>query len=714
MSDLPSVEEVYKWVPDVVNTFLRSKLKEFLRDQDFKKIEENWISGPALLRLTLGKLLASPYKLPGGPAEVVTELVSKIKGESQGRENAEDSSYFSALNMLKMKPEHIPSRTNLLEYIQQPFIKPIEVHPSNYNIYFKSKLDPSFLNKFFVSSVNASSRLWCEHLIQILCPPEFGSTEESFHSFWDALIFKPLKIACPLGTFNRNSNCHTSTNRFRPDFSYLVNDACLVRGEEKCPSIYDDPAVELISKLTWTYWQMSLHFWDLVTCFPDTLEGRIQAFNIGINIGRLLPLLRQTLPECFEREFTVLHRSSGKTIELLQTSVVKRYKSVEPVEKLKTLYDEMENYNVPFIDHLDQTNMEEKKTSFAVFSPKGVRHKPNSKEQLIKALHCVLTALKFLHEIDIMHRDLRWDNVLRFIDQDKWFIIDFDDACHTRSVTPNIQLARDSHAPEIFQPDHDESVDIWSVGYLIETALSWARISIQRNNNSWIVREIDLELEVLKIIIDNPNKLAGYYPYQPSKDANLVWIPLLPGYTIYTFLKNKYFKLSEFGNDSSFENIRNEGSDYTAFKSMFQQYKFEKNKSFPWVLEFFNKVNIQFLQNIVSQKYPTLFQMYAKTIKAFQKETILNNALKQSKLNSKEQLDEIVTNVIKNAEIRLTILVDTKNYLTLVLSQTCSNCEYNDMKKTYIINAIDFFIKCCLTCKLCGAIIENNNENIDI
>ncbi|CAG8741678.1 2320_t:CDS:1, partial [Cetraspora pellucida] len=162
---------------------------------------------------------------------------------------------------------------------------------------------------------------------------------------------------------------------------------------------------------------------------------------------------------------------------------------------------------------------------------------------------------------------------------------------------------------------------------------SWARISIQRNNNSWLVREINLELAVLEIhstltpiniktIIDNPNKLAGYYPYQPSKDVNLVWIPLLPGYTVYTFLKNKYFKLdilknendqliykwTEFGNDSSFENIQNEGVDYTAFKSMFQQYKFEKNKSFPWVLGFFDEANIQFLQNIVSQKYPTLFQ----------------------------------------------------------------------------------------------------------
>ncbi|CAG8855568.1 31475_t:CDS:1, partial [Gigaspora margarita] len=86
MSDntsLPSVEEVNEWVPDDVNTFLRSKVKKFLRDQDFKKIEDNWVSGPAFLKLTLEKLLASPYELPGGPAEVIAELVNKIKGEGQ-------------------------------------------------------------------------------------------------------------------------------------------------------------------------------------------------------------------------------------------------------------------------------------------------------------------------------------------------------------------------------------------------------------------------------------------------------------------------------------------------------------------------------------------------------------------------------------------------------------------------------------------------------
>jgi serine/threonine protein kinase len=70
----------------------------------------------------------------------------------------------------------------------------------------------------------------------------------------------------------------------------------------------------------------------------------------------------------------------------------------------------------------------------------------------------------------IIHRDLRWENVMKYIDSEKWFIIDFDDACGFPSSVPNMQLAMESHAPEVFQNNHDDSVDVWSVGYLIQTA----------------------------------------------------------------------------------------------------------------------------------------------------------------------------------------------------------------------------------------------------
>ncbi|CAG8698767.1 1086_t:CDS:2, partial [Ambispora gerdemannii] len=88
MSDnipLPSVEVVdQKWKKaDVINFLQENQDKLDLEDDDIDIIKKNRVSGPAFLELTLEKLLASPYKLPGGPAEVIANLVNKIKGEEQ-------------------------------------------------------------------------------------------------------------------------------------------------------------------------------------------------------------------------------------------------------------------------------------------------------------------------------------------------------------------------------------------------------------------------------------------------------------------------------------------------------------------------------------------------------------------------------------------------------------------------------------------------------
>ncbi|CAJ0627621.1 2317_t:CDS:2 [Entrophospora sp. SA101] len=181
----------------------------------------------------------------------------------------------------------------------------------------------------------ASSRLWYKYIVQITCPPETSTAEDSFHGFWDALIVKPFKLDVQTD--------HTTETRLVTltqdnDLSYLVLDACL---------------------------------YYAIAAMVTYLEGD----NTG----------RRNLLTC----------------------------------------------------SLD----------------KGIAYKPRSKEQLIKALYCVLTALK--------------DSMLKFIDREIWFTVDFDDACHAPS---NKRLATGSHVPEIFKSHHNEGVNIWSVGHLIPTA----------------------------------------------------------------------------------------------------------------------------------------------------------------------------------------------------------------------------------------------------
>ena len=61
--EAPSVEEIIKWSPNQVISFLKSKNDELYH---IKIIENNWVSGRAFLLLTKEKLINKPYDLGSG------------------------------------------------------------------------------------------------------------------------------------------------------------------------------------------------------------------------------------------------------------------------------------------------------------------------------------------------------------------------------------------------------------------------------------------------------------------------------------------------------------------------------------------------------------------------------------------------------------------------------------------------------------------------
>ena len=133
---------------------------------------------------------------------------------------------------------------------------------------------------------------------------------------------------------------------------------------------------------------------DLITCSLNKLEGRIQAFNIGRNIGRLLPLLRQNIPESFQEEFDVLYQTrTSKVIQLKHDSVIKYYSTPDFVLNIVELYREMAEHAVPYIDSVLQHNVTERTIPYIIFTPRGVLYNPRTINQLIKTIYCVLTVL---------------------------------------------------------------------------------------------------------------------------------------------------------------------------------------------------------------------------------------------------------------------------------------------------------------------------------
>ncbi|CAG8812835.1 36442_t:CDS:2, partial [Gigaspora margarita] len=201
----------------------------------------------------------------------------------------------------------------------------------------------------------------------------------------------------------------------------------------------------------------------------------------------------------------------------------------------------------------------------------------------------------------------------------------------------------------------------------------WARVSFQRDNKSWVVRKIDTTLEVLDL-----------YSILTPIDLKTIKKNLI---LMQDIIHISRIKIYNFDNDSTFQNLQEDGSDYTAYKSLMHKSNSER-KSFLCIMGFLNHNNVFFLQYTVTQYYPNLFNLYNQTIKAFQKEARLENTMKclQQKItdlsNNDEKFDseansdkliEVIEENINKAKLGSTILVDSKQYLQLVFSQPCIN-----------------------------------------
>ena len=78
--------------------------------------------------------------------------------------------------------------------------------------------------------------------------------------------------------------------------------------------------------------------------------------------------------------------------------------------------------------------------------------------------------MQVAHRVPIYHCDIRWDNVIRKIgDKSKWLLIDWEDAA-VPPTKARPTFSESNHSPAIFSDGHGAEVDIWAIGYLIETS----------------------------------------------------------------------------------------------------------------------------------------------------------------------------------------------------------------------------------------------------
>ncbi|THU96247.1 hypothetical protein K435DRAFT_839131 [Dendrothele bispora CBS 962.96] len=321
-------------------------------------------------------------------------------------------------------------------------------------------------------------------------PPPKGTTEESYHVFWDENIRKVVEVIVPSGTAIRNSNQDTATRRLFPDFGFVLDNRCPFRGEEKDPMNDDeDPRAELSQKFNWDYGSVPYllgyycngtkltyvaifrpeqgnrkpQIQDLYSVDLGTRAGRITNMRWLINLFPLLQDLVDLMP-LREPEFIPMERDNC-TVELTGQYVIKRYTcsdALERIEHLKNIYHWLTEMRVPNTDSVHCISDET-----IVLQPCGHRELPETEKELLEAVRCILQVLKAIHPALLFHRDIRWPNVIRSKDdRSKWFLIDWEDAAEAPTKAL-LHSASDNRSPGVLQDGHGGEVDIWGVGHLI-------------------------------------------------------------------------------------------------------------------------------------------------------------------------------------------------------------------------------------------------------
>ncbi|MCO5593195.1 hypothetical protein L7F22_047202 [Adiantum nelumboides] len=341
-------------------------------------------------------------------------------------------------------------------------------------------------------------------------------------ALWDDCINRIIKLFCAeeVELIRSETGACPEADEERVSMCGLVRQLCLWRGEERgaCSGsvMGEDPAMSLSSKLLWTYGElpyilayyavgMTVTFCalskgaadkvmctDLVSIGLSNPRERLSAMTPCWHVAQLLPLLADAcarMRSSVYSDYSRVQSSSCKVVEVMVSHVRKVYPSRRRWTAVKRMYEVLAEQRIPFAERL--VRCDEMRLSLD-FKPRGEPLRPTSVEGLLQALKCVCTALVALHNVSLMHRDVRWENVMKRRDiqeEEQWFLIDFDDAvfasasasASTSALSPPPRedpafhfyfphrLSPTHHAPEMSRGMHGLKVDVWGLGYLIHT-----------------------------------------------------------------------------------------------------------------------------------------------------------------------------------------------------------------------------------------------------
>lgn len=356
-------------------------------------------------------------------------------------------------------------------------------------------------------------------LERLFSTPLVADTEDTLHSLLDDTLGRVCSEAFTVRKRNKTNSYSAGRADVAVEVPVNARRVVVFRGEEKHVNGYrlgdaeHDPVEELKRKTPWAEWTDFFHDLPYIFCFyviggesetilqfgclvaaSQTLHplpgadfdlqretGRVGAFMFML---KLIPFIeaaaRRASKATASLAWQMLDRPSGASLTTGvfygASRIQKLWKlpndeaQADLLQRLRTLRGELhaiqgnaDRYFAVVCDVSSTT------TSVYVLFHRLQLPCLNSENVLVAIQH-VIEAVAQLHARGIIHRDIRWSNVLYSQSTSRYVLIDFDEyaVLDENDKAPGVaRLDPATHAPNIGER-HGREVDVWSIGYLIE------------------------------------------------------------------------------------------------------------------------------------------------------------------------------------------------------------------------------------------------------
>ncbi len=320
---------------------------------------------------------------------------------------------------------------------------------------------------------------------------DFSDSESANISLLDRIIKQPLEeVSKGIGLyleFGRNQmNLSTSVGAKRPNFITWLNGVLVLKGEEKgYRRDFDIAKQELVNKMSrcninlfgeipfvFSYaaanymiqffaFDRSSNMHEISPQFDlRNLSKRFEAVLVVLNILKIISSYTSLIPDSSMPMYLEMPRNNG-SVTMYEDYILKKL-NFEPYdsEAVDEIYEHIDHGRIRC--SVQRVCRSTNGLQYRL-KPVGFSKKPTDRKGLICALQCIATALADMHALGYVHRDIRWENIVR-TSVSSYILIDFENSgrsgdnlppelLNSRILDPNISMnaLRYSTSSDMFQ-----------------------------------------------------------------------------------------------------------------------------------------------------------------------------------------------------------------------------------------------------------------------